>query len=68
MYASGIQGKAGLEPTNLADDLEPLFETVIRCVPEPLVSADGPLQMLVRNHLFVLSIKAIPKYKLKEHG
>ncbi|OAE21085.1 hypothetical protein AXG93_3661s1100 [Marchantia polymorpha subsp. ruderalis] len=49
VYASGIQGKAGLEPTNLADDLEPLFETVIRCVPEPLVSADGPLQMLVTN-------------------
>ncbi|KAL3698888.1 hypothetical protein R1sor_012964 [Riccia sorocarpa] len=49
VYASGIQGKAGLEPTNLADDLGPLFETVLRCIPEPQVSVDAPLQMLVTN-------------------
>lgn len=47
MYASGIHGKAGLEPDSLADDLEPLFETVLRCVPEPRVDMEGPLQMLV---------------------
>lgn len=49
VYASGIHGKAGLEPTQLADDLEPLFEAVIRCIPEPRVDLEGPLQMLVRN-------------------
>lgn len=47
MYASGIHGKAGLEADSLADDLEPLFETVLRCVPEPRVDMEGPLQMLV---------------------
>lgn len=47
MYASGIHGKAGLEPDQLADDLEPLFEAVIRCIPEPRVDIEGPLQMLV---------------------
>lgn len=47
VYASGIQGKAGLQPDTLADDLEPLFESVIRCIPEPRVQLDAPLQMLV---------------------
>jgi len=47
VYASGIHGKAGLEPDQLADDLEPLFESVIRCIPEPRVDLEGPLQMLV---------------------
>lgn len=50
MYASGIKGKAGLEADGLADDLGPLFEAVLRCVPEPKVELDGPLQMLVRIH------------------
>eukprot|EP00897_Mesotaenium_endlicherianum_P004637 jgi/Mesen1/4200/ME000219S03334 len=49
VYASGIQGKAGLEPENLAEDLEPLFETVIRCIPQPRVDKLAPLQMLVTN-------------------
>jgi len=49
VYASGIHGKAGLEPDSLADDLEPLFETVLRCVPEPRVDMEGPLQMLITN-------------------
>ena len=51
MYASGIHGKAGLEADSLADDLEPLFETVLRCVPEPRVDMEGPLQMLVSLNL-----------------
>ncbi|XP_024365748.1 putative elongation factor TypA-like SVR3, chloroplastic [Physcomitrium patens] len=49
VYASGIHGKAGLEPDQLADDLEPLFEAVIRCIPEPRVDIEGPLQMLITN-------------------
>lgn len=49
VYASGIKGKAGLEADGLADDLGPLFESVLRCIPEPKVDMDGPLQMLVTN-------------------
>lgn len=47
VYASGIKGKAGLSPDNLADDLGPLFESVIRCIPGPRIEKDGALQMLV---------------------
>ncbi|KAK2400595.1 putative elongation factor TypA SVR3, chloroplastic [Trifolium repens] len=31
IYASGIKGKDGLSPENLADDLGPLFESITRC-------------------------------------
>ncbi|CAI5504014.1 unnamed protein product [Closterium sp. Naga37s-1] len=49
VYASGIQGKAGMEPDALSDDLEPLFETIIKSVPGPKVQQDTALQMLVTN-------------------
>ncbi|KAG0497139.1 hypothetical protein HPP92_001830 [Vanilla planifolia] len=49
IYASGIRGKAGLSPDNLADDLGPLFEAILRCIPEPTINMDGALQMLVTN-------------------
>ncbi|KAF5938239.1 hypothetical protein HYC85_025745 [Camellia sinensis] len=49
IYASGIKGKAGLSPDNLADDLGPLFESIIRCIPGPRIEKDGALQMLVTN-------------------
>lgn len=49
VFASGIKGKAGLEADALADDLGPLFETILRCIPEPRVDMDGPFQMLVTN-------------------
>ncbi|XP_074320477.1 putative elongation factor TypA-like SVR3, chloroplastic [Silene latifolia] len=48
IYASGIHGKAGLSHDKLADDLGPLFETIVRCIPGPRIEA-GPLQMLVTN-------------------
>jgi len=47
IYASGIKGKAGLSPDNLAEDLGPLFESIIRCIPGPRIDKDGALQMLV---------------------
>ncbi|OVA06077.1 Translation elongation factor EFG [Macleaya cordata] len=49
IYASGIKGKAGLSPENLADDLGPLFEAIVRCIPGPRIHKDGALQMLVTN-------------------
>lgn len=49
IYASGIQGKAGLTPDKLAEDLGPLFESIIRCIPGPQIDKDGALQMLATN-------------------
>ncbi|KAL0359517.1 UNVERIFIED_CONTAM: putative elongation factor TypA-like SVR3, chloroplastic [Sesamum angustifolium] len=49
IYASGLKGKAGLSPENLAEDLGPLFEAIVRCIPGPQIAKDGALQMLATN-------------------
>ena len=48
IYANGLTGQAGYTE-ELGPDLKPLFETILRQVPPPMVDADGPLQMLVTN-------------------
>jgi GTP-binding protein len=51
IYASGVQGKAGLSADKLEENLFSLLDTIIEVVPEPIVttdeSSDNPLQMLV---------------------
>lgn len=51
VYASGQAGVAGASPTELADDLQPLFDAIIREVSPPRVRSgdDAPLQLLVTN-------------------
>lgn len=50
VYASGIQGRAGLDRNSeLAPDLKPLFETIINQIPSPTGSATEPFQLLVIN-------------------
>ncbi len=46
VYAVATTGRAGLTPA-VGPDLQPLFETILRHVPAPMVDADAPLQMLV---------------------
>jgi len=47
IYASALNGVAGLEADQLADDMTPLFQTVIDKVPPPPVNADAPFQMQI---------------------
>lgn len=49
IYASGVKGQAGLSPEKVGNDLGPLFEAVLRCIPEPTIDPDSHLQMLVTN-------------------
>jgi GTP-binding protein len=49
IYASGFQGIAGEDPTDMASDLEPLFDMIVNEVPVPVVDQSAPLQMLVTN-------------------
>ncbi|CAL8466846.1 g6382 [Coccomyxa elongata] len=49
VYASGVNGIAGGSPADLADDLAPLFEAIVREVSPPKVNRDGPLQLLITN-------------------
>ncbi|MBI3120103.1 MAG: translational GTPase TypA [Candidatus Kerfeldbacteria bacterium] len=49
IYASAVQGKAGLTADlSTMNNVEPLFETIVQHIPEPSVG-NSPLQMLVVN-------------------
>ncbi len=47
MYASAINGIAGTSVDNMADDMTPLFESLVENVKAPDVDLDGPLQMQI---------------------
>ena len=48
VYANGIDGRSGPTP-DLDQDLQYLFNTILRFIPSPQVDADAPFQMLVTN-------------------
>jgi len=49
VYASALQGYAGLTPDVTGGDMTPLFETIVKHVAPPSVDLDGPFQMRVSN-------------------
>ncbi len=49
VYASGLRGVAGPSPEELADDMTPLFQTIVDIVEPPAVDADGPFQMQISS-------------------
>ncbi len=49
VYCNAVLGKSSFEETNLSNDLQALFETIIDQIPAPEVDLDAPFQMLVAN-------------------
>jgi GTP-binding protein len=50
IYASGAQGKAGLEEDlSVMTDVRPLFDAIVKYIPAPVVDESKPLQMLTVN-------------------
>src|SRR5881394_3171956 len=49
VYANAREGRAALEPDDLASDLRPLVQTLLATVPPPAYDPDHPLQALVTN-------------------
>ena len=47
VYTRALEGKAGYAPDEMAEDLRPLFDTIIDHLPPPNVNLNGPTQMLV---------------------
>ena len=47
LFTRALEGRAGLRPDDLADDLTPLFSAILDHVPPPDVDPDGPPQLLV---------------------
>ncbi|MBH0095276.1 translational GTPase TypA [Psychrobacter sp. NZS113] len=70
VYASALNGVAGLEADNLADDMTPLFKTIVDVVQAPQVDADAPFRMQISSLDFnsfvgVIGIGRIQRGKVK---
>ncbi len=70
VYASALNGVAGLEADQLAEDMTPLFETIVSKVAPPEVDRDGPFQMQISSldyssYLGVIGIGRVKRGKLK---
>ncbi|WP_299731787.1 translational GTPase TypA [uncultured Endozoicomonas sp.] len=70
IYASALNGVAGHDPENLAEDMTPLFEMITERVPAPAVDVDGPFQMQVsaldyNSYVGVIGIGRISRGVLK---
>ncbi len=69
VYASGINGYSGLDPSVREGDMTPLIETIIDHVPAPDVDIDGSFQMQIstldyNSYLGVIGIGRINRGKL----
>lgn len=47
VYASALNGYATLDPKQTSPDMRPLFETILKHVPEPAGNPDEPLQLQI---------------------
>ena len=47
LYSVGRDGWANTDVHRSGGDLEPLFDTIVKHIPAPLVDEEGPLQMLI---------------------
>ena len=70
VYTSAIQGIAGLDPSDMAEDMTPLFNEIIDRVPEPEVDAASPLQMQISaldysSYVGVIGVGRITRGKLR---
>lgn len=72
VYASALEGIAGLEADALHKDMTPLLDLIIERVPAPEVNAQGPLQMRISaldysNYVGVIGVGRITRGKLKRN-
>lgn len=49
IYTRALEARAGYEVDRLAEDLRPLFETILGYIPPPMADPHGPTQLLVTN-------------------
>ncbi len=49
IYASAKQGVASYDTSSMGTDMKPIFDTILKSVPSPKVTLEGPMQMLVSS-------------------
>ncbi|MDC0072173.1 translational GTPase TypA [Gammaproteobacteria bacterium] len=70
IYASALNGVAGLDDHDLADDMAPLLELIIEKVSPPEVNDEGPAQMQIsaldyNSYVGVIGIGRIKRGRMK---
>ncbi len=70
VYASALNGIAGLDDQDMAEDMEPLFNLITEKVDPPSVDLEGPLQMQIsaldyNSYVGVIGIGRIKRGKIK---
>ena len=70
VYASALNGIAGDDPENMADDMKPLLDMIIDRVPAPDVDPEAPFQMQISaldydSYVGVIGIGRITRGQLK---
>jgi GTP-binding protein len=70
IYCSAINGIAGTDPDEMAEDMTPLFQMIVDHVEAPKVDAEGPLQMQISaldydSFVGVIGVGRITRGKLK---
>ena len=70
IYASALNGIAGLDEEKMAEDMSPLMDLIIQKVNPPEVNDDGPLQMQISaldysSYVGVIGIGRIKRGKIK---
>jgi GTP-binding protein len=73
IYASALEGYANDDPDARGGNMDPLFETIVKHVPQPDVDADGPLQLQVSSldydtYVGVLGIGRISRGTLRTNA
>lgn len=73
VYASALNGVAGLEHEDLADNMDAVFQAIVDHVPAPSVDRDGPFQMQIsqldyNSFLGVIGIGRIARGKIKTNS
>ena len=72
VYASGLNGYAGLTDDVRSGDMTPLYEAIMQHVPKPPVDQEGPFQMRIsqldyNNFVGVIGIGRIQRGTLKKN-
>ncbi|MAM87195.1 translational GTPase TypA [Allohahella sp. A8] len=70
IYASALNGIAGLEPDAMEDDMSSLFQMIVDKVPPPDVDPEGPFQMQImamdyNSYVGIIGVGRISRGKIK---
>ncbi len=70
VYASALNGYAGLSPDVRSGDMTPLFETIVQHVAPPPVGLDGPFQMRVtsldyNNYVGIIGVGRVQRGRVR---